>query len=123
MTISKNSRILCVDNDEDICSMLTVLLKSSGYIVITAKSISEALELAQSEHFELYILDGSLPDGHGIDLCRQIRVLDPKTPILFYSASTRNSDRQAALESGAQAFIAKPDALDELETTILRLLA
>jgi DNA-binding response OmpR family regulator len=60
--------------------------------------------------FDLIILDNwYVADGHGIDLCRRIRCLDPTTPILFYSANAVPGDIQRAFEAGAQAYLALPD--------------
>src|SRR2546430_6122986 len=73
-------RILCVDDDEDTCFMLTHLLKQENYETKTARTISEALEMARSESFNLYILDEWFPREAGVGLCRKIREVDPHTP-------------------------------------------
>ena len=114
-------RILCVDDDEDTCSMLNSLLTQENYEVRTVKSVSEALRIAQSESFNLYILDAWFPIEAGLSLCRKIREFDPHTPIIFYSGAAFDSDRQEALYAGAQAFVAKP-YIDELLEAIHRLL-
>ena len=114
-------RILCVEDDEDTCSMLDNLLRQENYEVKTANSVSEALQIAQSESFNLYILDSWFPKGAGLSLCRNIREFDPHTPIIFYSGAAFDSDREEALYAGAQAFVAKP-YVDELLKTIHSLL-
>ena len=115
-------RILCVDDDEDTCFMLTHLLKQENYETKTARTISEALEMARSESFNLYILDEWFPREAGVGLCRKIREFDPHTPIIFYSGAAFDSDRAEALYAGAQAFVAKP-YVDELIATVHRLLS
>lgn len=117
----KKRRILCVDDDEDTCSMLEKLLAQENYETKTARSVSEGLKLARNESFNLYILDAWFPKEAGLSLCRKIREFDPHTPIIFYSGAAFDSDRQEALYAGAQAFVAKP-YVDELLDTIHRLL-
>lgn len=114
-------RILCVDDDDDTCFMLTHLLGRENYEVTTIQTVSEALELARNESFNLYVLDEWFPKDAGVRLCRKIREFDPNTPIIFYSGAAFESDRQEALYAGAQAFVAKP-YVDELIETVHRLL-
>jgi DNA-binding response OmpR family regulator len=114
-------RILCVDDDDDTCLMLTHLLGQENYQVKTAKSVSEALQIARNESFSLYILDEWFPREAGISLCRKIREFDPHTPIIFYSGAALESEKQEALYAGAQAFVAKP-YVEELITTVHSLL-
>ena len=109
-------RILCVDDNEDNSSMLTVLLGLSSYDAVAAGSISEALRLAQSERFDLYILDKRFPDGTGLALCQEIRSLHPETPVIFYSGDAFSSDRTEGLSAGAQDYVAKPDIEKLLES-------
>ena len=106
-------RILCVDDNEDNSSMLTVLLGLSSYDAVAAGSIEEALRLAQSEHFDLYILDKRFPDGTGFNLCQEIRQLHPDTPVIFYSGDAYSSDLDEGFSAGAQDYVVKPD-IDKL---------
>lgn len=115
-------RILCVDDDEDTCFMLTHLLGRENYDVATIRTVGGALELARNESFNLYILDEWFPKEAGISLCRKIREFDRHTPIIFYSGAAFESDIQEALYAGAQEFVAKP-YVDQLIETVHRLLA
>lgn len=115
-------RILCVDDDDDICFMLNHLLEQENYDVMTVKNVSEALQLAQNESFNLYIFDEWFPREAGLGLCRKVREFDPHTPIIFYSGAAFDSDKEEALYAGAQAFVAKP-YVEELLNTVHRLLA
>jgi CheY-like chemotaxis protein len=114
-------RILCVDDDEDTCFMLTHLLGQENYETRAVKSVSEALQLARNESFNLYVLDEWFPRDAGLGLCRKIREFDPHTPIIFYSGAAFESDREEALYAGAQAFVAKP-LVDKLLETVHQLL-
>jgi len=115
-------RILCVDDHDDTSDMLQLLLAGPNYEVKTARTVEEALALAGSEEFDLYVLDKRLPDGTGLDLCEQLSVLTPDIPCIFYSGDAYDFHRQEAFKAGAQAYIAKPD-LDKLIHTVRDLLA
>ena len=117
----EKKRILCADDDEDTCTMMSTLLGQLGYEVIAAKSVAEALGLAISERFDMYILNSWFPDGHSIGLCQKIRTFNPRTPIIFFSGATYASAREEAVRAGAQVYIFKPD-IEDLLRTISRLL-
>src|SRR6266550_320618 len=78
-------RILCVDDHEDTPEMLKLLLSQSDYEVHPAHSMQEAMELARTHEFDLYVLDKHLPDGTGLDLCAQLSKLTPGVPCIFYT--------------------------------------
>ena len=78
-------RILHVDDDPDIRLLISASLHEFGYVVATAGTNEEALELAKRLKFDLCILDIKLPDGTGIELCQQLRELQPGVPIVYYS--------------------------------------
>ena len=110
-------RVLCVDDDEDSRLMLITLLKSA---LIEAKAVgtaAQALSSIQTERFDLYLLDVSLPDLDGFDLCRRMRDFDPDTPILFFSGAAYEADEKQGIEAGADAYFIKPD-LDGLLVSI-----
>lgn len=113
-------RILCVDDNDDNSSMLTVLLGLSSYDAVAAGSIEEALRLARTESFDLYILDKRLPDGTGFALCQEIRELHPDAQVIFYSGDVY--DQREGLIAGARDYVAKPD-IDKLLDTVNHFLA
>ena len=115
------ARILVVDDSEANCTMMAALLAQVGYAVETARTVAEAMKLADDEPRDLYVIDSYFTDARGTELCRRIRALDPEARVIFYSTAYGDADTQAALQSGAQAFILKPD-IDELLRTVARLL-
>lgn len=121
MTTGRN-QILFVDDDEDTRIMIGTVLNLAGYQVTSVGTCREGLQVAQAEQFNLYLLDNWLPDGTGIDLCRQLRGFDSLTPIIFYSGAAYETDRQAALTAGAQAYLTKPAEMEELINLIVNLL-
>lgn len=85
--------------------------------------MAAALELARQQNFDLFLLDSRLPDGSGIDLCKEIRQFDAHTPIIFFSADAYDSDRSMAMGAGAQGYLTKPARLSELCDLISSLIA
>lgn len=116
------SSVLCVDDDLDACEMLSVLMKSCGIDTTCAQSAAEAWPLIKAKSFDLYMLDGWLPQVDGFEFCRQIRESDSETPILFYSGAAYDADKQKGMAAGANAYVVKPD-IDGLTETIVRLIA
>lgn len=113
-------RILYAENNEDDCFMMSTLLRFSDIEVKTVNTTDEALKLAQSEYFDLYMLDNRFPDGDGLELCRQIRDFNSHTPIMFYSGDAYEPDRQKGIAAGANAYIVKPK-IEDIIPTILQL--
>lgn len=97
-------RVLCVDDNTDTCALVTETLK--GWKVSAEHSITEGLRRAALERFDLILLDYHLPDGNGLDLCRQIRSFDAGTPILMFTV-THSMDHDTVLAAGGQGVIRK----------------
>ena len=112
------ARILHVDDDPDVRLLMAGSLQEFGYLVVTAGTVAEALQLAQGMKFSLCILDVRLPDGTGIELCQQLRDLQPDVPIVYYSAYADETSQQEALSVCGDAYIKKPFSMQEWEKTI-----
>src|SRR5436190_24333849 len=95
----KRRRILCVEDDLDSCDMLRVLLHQ--YEVVTANTVGEGLKAARTERFDLYLLDSTYPDGSGVEVCRQLRLFDAETPVVFNSGLEGESNIKEAMDAGA----------------------
>src|SRR6266571_2289376 len=115
-------RILHVDDDPDIRLLIAASLQEFGYVVATAGTNAEALELAQQFKFDLCILDVRLPDGSGIELCQKIHDYQPKIPVLYYSAYASDEEQEAALSVCGDAYLKKPVSAKQLKRTIVRVL-
>jgi DNA-binding response OmpR family regulator len=115
MLVSK-LQVLCADDNEDICLMLSILLGRHGIDVSTADTATEALWLAREKRFDVLMLDTKFQDGDGFELCQQIREFDLDTPILFYSGSAHETDKVKGLAAGAQSYIVKPELSSLVET-------
>jgi DNA-binding response OmpR family regulator len=95
-----------------------MLLEGQGHEVVPAKTLSECVRLAGAGRFDLYMLDDDYVDGTALQLCRRLREMTPRTPILFFSAHAFNRDRERAFEAGAYAYLVKPDQLFEIVQTV-----
>ena len=114
MRFDSSPRVLYIEDHDDTRELVTLVLEQRSYEVVTGTTIATGVALAGSQQFDLYLLDSWLPDGSGLDLCKQIRQFDKATPILFYSAAAFEIDRDQALKSGAQAYLIKPSQPSEL---------
>jgi two-component system OmpR family response regulator len=122
MEINNTPRVLYIEDHEDTRELVTLVLSQKNYEVVTSSTIKSGVALAGSQQFDLYLLDSWLPDGSGLDLCRQIREFDKGTPILFYSAAAYDIDRDQALNSGAQAYLIKPSHPSDLCSLVTALI-
>jgi len=102
--------------------MLKLLLTQEDYEVMTAVTMQEALSLAMSHEFDLYVFDKHLPDGSGIELCTKLTQVTPGIPCIFYSGDAYDIHRSEALAAGADDYVAKPD-IDALIESVHKLLS
>jgi CheY-like chemotaxis protein len=116
------AQILHVDDDPYIRLLISASLRDFGYVVATAGTNAEALELAEKVKFDLFILDVRLPDGNGIELCQKVNQLQPKSPVVYYSAYASDKEQEAALSVAGDAYLKKPVSATVLEKTIADLL-
>ena len=122
MRTPNTPRVLYIEDHDDTRELVQLVLEQRSYEVVTGSTIESGIALAGSQHFDLYLLDSWLPDGSGLDLCRQIREFDRDTPILFYSAAAYEIDKDQALNCGAQAYLIKPSQPSELCTLVASLI-
>jgi DNA-binding response OmpR family regulator len=119
---SVKRRILCIEEDEDSCDIVTIWLSRAGYEVVLARTATEGLNKTLLGGFDVLLIDPYLPDGSGLELCQQIRGFNSQTPICFYTTDTFPKQIEAAMMAGANAYLVKPVLPDEMERTIEQLL-
>jgi two-component system KDP operon response regulator KdpE len=107
------ARILAVDDEPEILSALETILRSAGYEIDTAASGKEALARATLRPPDAVILDLVLPDRSGIDVCRELRTWT-QIPILLLSVIGDEDEKVEALDAGADDYVTKPFAVNEL---------
>jgi len=115
-------RILFVEDEPRVAALVERGLSEHGYVVEWVKLGSRALQMALSEPFDFILLDVRLPDISGIEVCRRIRTNDPHIPILMLTALDSVEDRVAGLTAGADDYLPKPFAFEELLARIAALL-
>jgi len=120
---SPTGHILYVEDDEDTRELVTYVLAKSYYKVIAAANGDDALRLARTNDFDLYVIDNWMSGGSGIDLCKKLREFDTWTPILFYSGAAFECDKQQAFAAGAQGYLVKPAGPDELTAEVIRIVS
>lgn len=115
-------RILCVEDDIELADVIGQSLRLRGHVVDMVHDGEAADSAHFPERYSLIILDLSLPKIDGLDLLLRIRDRDQRTPVLILTARASIADRVAGLDRGADDYLAKPFALEELEARVRALL-
>mgnify|MGYP001075769888 CR=1 FL=1 len=100
-------KILYVEDDLSLIDGLQYTLENSGYAVDNARTVKEALTLFRSNHYDLLLLDVTLPDGTGFDVCKEVRS-SSTIPIIFLTASDQEISIVKGLDMGGDDYITKP---------------
>lgn len=106
-------KIFVLEDDSAIGMGLSYSLENEGYTVTLAKTVSDALNIIEKETFSLYILDLTLPDGSGYDVCKKIKEKGD-LPVIFLTAYDDEVNVVMGFELGADDYISKPFRLKEL---------
>jgi DNA-binding response OmpR family regulator len=117
-----NMRILLVEDDEDLGEFIQKGLREERYAVDLAADGEEALELAESNPYDLLIVDVMLPKMDGLTLCRRLRASGHTTPILLLTARSSVEDKVAGFDAGVDHYLTKPFAFVELLARVRGLL-
>jgi DNA-binding response OmpR family regulator len=110
-------RILLVDDEESIRSLLSFPLRKDGYEVVTAQDGLEALDRFRQTSFDLVVLDVMMPRLDGLEVCRQLRARST-VPIIMLTAKTEEVDKVVGLELGADDYITKPFSVREFRSRV-----
>lgn len=122
MAQNDGMRVLVVDDDEAVRRSLTHALRRDGFQVSEAADGLSALdEMARVRH-EVVVLDVLMPEPNGLEVCRRLRDRGDDTPILMLTARDLVADRVAGLDAGADDYLIKPFALEELRARVRALL-
>jgi two-component system response regulator MprA len=115
-------KLLVVDDEPAVRDALERALRSSGYLVSTAIDGRDGLDRAAADHPDLIVLDILMPRLDGLEACRRLRAAGDRTPVLMLTACDSVGDRVEGLDAGADDYLVKPFALDELLARIRALL-
>jgi DNA-binding NtrC family response regulator len=116
-------RILLVDDDEDMRSLLADVLSDEGYEVIQAANGAEALILLHRESFAVILLDKRMPGLSGMDLLPGLRLICPETPVIVITAFGDEHTAAEGTEKGAFGLLFKPFRMDDLRAMLDHALA
>lgn len=122
MESDRDARILVVEDDPAVRQALDRALSYEGYEIATATDGAVALSELRASAFDLVILDVMMPHLDGIETCRRIRAAGDTVPILMLTAKAAIGDRVDGLDAGADDYVTKPFALDELLARIRALI-
>ena len=115
-------RLLVVDDDPYLREALALVLDLNGFEVYTAQDGREAIRTLAVDSPDAVILDVLMPGLDGLEVCRRMRATGDRTPVLMLTARAEVSDRVAGLEAGADDYLAKPFAREELVARLRALL-
>lgn len=108
-------RLFLLEDDRSLIDGLRYSLEKNGFRLTVARTVGEAMErLERTEDYDLLLLDVSLPDGTGFDVCRQVRAQDAGIPIIFLTAADEETNVIRGLDGGGDDYITKPFRLGEL---------
>lgn len=111
-------RLLVVDDEDNLRSMLSAALRHYGFDVDVAADGSEALGRIEAEEPDLVVLDVMMPGLDGFEVCRLMRSKGDLTPVLFLTARSDTADKVSGLKAGGDDYLEKPFSLDELTARI-----
>ena len=115
-------RLLVVDDDPALSRTLRLALGVEGYAVDCAPDGAQALQRLAAARYDAVVLDVSMPRVDGLAVCRSMRARRDRTPVLMLTARDQVGDRVAGLDAGADDYLVKPFALDELNARVRALL-
>jgi DNA-binding response OmpR family regulator len=115
-------RILAIDDDPSVTSVLKRGLSYEGFVVDTADSGEEGLKIARDRYPDLVILDIMMPGLDGIEVLRRLRAADRQLPVLMLTAKDQSADQVRGLDAGADDYVVKPFTFDVLVARVKALL-
>lgn len=116
--LAKDIEALIVEDEIDICFFLKVILKKKNLQSACVNNLHEAKDVLAVQHPSIVFLDNNLPDGYGIDFIQAIKNNDPLIIIIIITADDTLSNRDKALNAGADFFIGKPFTMDAINRMI-----
>lgn len=115
-------KILIVDDDSELRSNLSEILRGKGYHTDEASSGKDAIEKAASDEFDVVLLDLMMPKIGGMDVLTELRKIKPKTKVIMITAFATIDNAVEAIKKGASDYISKPFKIEDLDATIRRVI-
>lgn len=120
--VSRMTKILIVDDDVELSDVVACWLQGERYVVEQVGTCAQALSFLKTYSYDVILLDWELPDGEGIDLCRNLPERNRQTPVLFLTGRGTADSVARGLDCGAEDYLTKPFELKELSARIRVLL-
>ena len=115
-------RILVVEDEIKMAKVIASALKREGHAIDTSYSGAEGLAMAESEPYDLIVLDRMLPEVEGVEIVKKLRESNISTPVILLTALGTIKDKTTGLDSGADDYLVKPFSIDELISRVRALL-
>lgn len=113
-----NTKVLIVDDEEDICFFLSHNLSKRGFTTFFSNTLSDAMKQLEANRPSILFLDNHLPDGKGIELMDEINGMYPDLKTIMISAHDSPQDRSNAYNNGIRFFIGKPFSMNEINRVV-----
>lgn len=119
------AKILIAEDERDIRELIVFTLEFGGFNVVAAKDGQEAVEKAQEDDFDLILMDVRMPRMTGYEACAELKKIDKvkDIPVVFLSAKGQKTEVSTGLAAGAEEYILKPFAPDQLTQQVIEILA
>src|SRR2546423_4661525 len=119
----RKRRILCAESNKDVGDLIVLMLEQKGYEVESVQTAADCLKVAFTDRFDLYILNDTYIDADSLELCRQLRDIDPVTPVLLFSLESSGPQQQRnVVQTGLKVYKSKTSDFVALVQTIDQLL-
>ncbi|GAC1475091.1 MAG: response regulator transcription factor [Candidatus Dormibacteraceae bacterium] len=116
--VVESRKVLIADPDAPVRREIRAACEQDGFQVLEAEGGADAMRQVENSHPNLILLEVTLPDGSGFDVCRELRKMDPTVPVIMMSTRSDEIDVVVALEIGADDYVSKPLRLRELVARI-----
>jgi DNA-binding response OmpR family regulator len=117
-TNSKNMNILIIEDEGDISLILNLMLKKGDIEIEHVPTLAKAAIQLQKHNPDIVIIDNQLPDGLGIEYIKEIKSNYPLVKIIMITGNTDITDKETALQNGADVFLAKPFNKEQIQAAI-----
>ena len=114
----KPIEVLIIEDEEDICYLLSGILKKKNLHTLCVTSLFAAKKILSEQNPDILFIDNHLPDGFGVDFISVIKQAHPFTKIVMITAHNTNDDKAKALKQGVDYFIGKPFSSETITTTV-----
>ncbi len=117
-TNNKKMNILIIEDEGDISLILNLMLKKEAIEIEHVTTLAKATTQLQQQSPDIVIIDNQLPDGLGIEYIKEIKSSHPLIKIIMITGNTDSTDKETALQNGADVFLAKPFTKEQIQTAI-----